>query len=295
MQTFVFQKKCIGESEVKMEHIMKWDMITWFKEELTKEERSLATIQKYVHDLNVFLLFLCGKEVFTKKTVIEYKQQLQEKYAVTSVNSMLAALNRFFRMAGWEDCIVKSLKVQREAFRDRELTKEEYYRLLRAAKNRGNRRLYLVMQTICSTGIRVSELPFITAESLRTRRAVVSLKGKTRTVILPAELCRELKLYVKEKDIQRGSIFITRNGIPLDRSNILHDMKALCEEAEVDPGKVFPHNLRHLFAVTYYQAEKDLSHLADLLGHTSVNTTRIYTLVNSREQEKQIDRLGLVI
>lgn len=278
-----------------MEHIMKWDMITWFKEELTKEERSLATIQKYVHDLNVFLLFLCGKEVFTKKTVIEYKQQLQEKYAVTSVNSMLAALNRFFRMAGWEDCIVKSLKVQREAFRDRELTKEEYYRLLRAAKNRGNRRLYLVMQTICSTGIRVSELPFITAESLRTRRAVVSLKGKTRTVILPAELCRELKLYVKEKDIQRGSIFITRNGIPLDRSNILHDMKALCEEAEVDPGKVFPHNLRHLFAVTYYQAEKDLSHLADLLGHTSVNTTRIYTLVNSREQEKQIDRLGLVI
>lgn len=278
-----------------MGHRIEADMIKWFREELIKEERSFATIQKYVHDVNVFLLFLCGKEMFTKETVMDYKKKLQEEYAVTSANSMLAALNRFFKMAGWDDCVVKSLKMQKEAFRDRELTKDEYYCLLRTAKNRGKRRLYLVMQTICSTGIRVSELPFITAEALHTRRAVVSLKGKTRTVILPAQLCRELKIYARENNIQRRSIFITRNGVPLDRSNILHDMKALCQEAKVDSRKVFPHNLRHLFAVTYYQMEKDLPHLADLLGHTSINTTRIYTLVNGAEQERQLERLGLVV
>lgn len=278
-----------------MGHIMRQELIQKFKEELIKEEKSFATIQKYMHDLNVFQKFLYGIKVFTKETVIAYKQQLQEKYAVASVNSMLAALNRFFKTVGWEDCIVKSLKVQREMFRDRELTKQEYYCLLKAAKDKGKHRLYLVMQTICSTGIRVSELPFITIEAIQTRRAVVSLKGKVRTVILPAELCRELKVYVREKNIHKGSIFVTRNGRCLDRSNILHDMKALCKDAGVDSRKVFPHNLRHLFAITYYQLEKDLTHLADLLGHTSINTTRIYTLVNGREQEKQIDRMGLVI
>ena len=198
---------------------------------------------------------------------------------------------------GWYDCIVRSVKVQKQAFRaeECELTKEEYYRLLHAAREKGNMRLYYIMQTICSTGIRVSELEFITVESLESGRARVHLKGKTRTVILTEKLCRELRGYAKERCVRSGSVFVTRSGRPVDRTNILHDMKALCVSAGVSREKVFPHNLRHLFACTYYQVEKDLSHLADLLGHSSINTTRIYTLVSSEKQARQIEFLGLVI
>ena len=188
------------------------------------------------------------------------------------------------------------MKIQREAFRnrERELNKSEYFRLLETAKKQENIRLYLLMQTLCATGIRVSELPFITVEAVRSGRAVVSLKGKTRTVLIPTTLRRELSRYVRDKDLKSGSIFVTKNGRPMDRSNILHEMKALCEEAGVDRKKVFPHNLRHLFACLFYQKEKDLSRLADLLGHSNVNTTRIYTCVSGDEQERQIDQLGLV-
>lgn len=269
--------------------------ILQFKRKLLEEEKSKSTIQKYMRDMKAFRKF-AGKKEVTKDMVIQYKQYLKENYKTASVNSMLAAVNRFLKEMEWYDCVVKVLKVQRQAFRsrERELTREEYFRLLETARAKNNMRLYLLMQTICSTGIRVSELPFITLEAARSGRASVSLKGKTRTVLLPKELCRKLKSYAREKDIQKGSIFITRNGIPLDRSNILHDMKALCKEAEVDRSKVFPHNLRHLFACMFYKAERDLSRLADILGHSNVNTTRIYTCVSSEEQIRKIEKLGLL-
>lgn len=279
-----------------MEHQMNDALIGSFRDSLIQEERTLATIEKYVRDMDAFYRWLENDMIINKERVIAYKNDLLQKYAVTSVNSMLAALNSFLKHMGWYDCVVRCVKIQKEAFRSREceLTKEEYYRLLRAAKETGNTRLYYIMQTICSTGIRVSELEFVTVDALLTKRARVRLKGKTRTVILTAELCRRLKQYVKEKHVKSGSIFVTRSGRPVDRTNILHDMKALCDRANVERGKVFPHNLRHLFACTYYQMEKDLSHLADLLGHSSVNTTRIYTLVSSEQQAGFIEKLGLV-
>lgn len=279
-----------------MERLLDEKNFERFRIALIEEEKSDATIEKYLRDLGSFMDYMGREKSVCKENVIQYKNYLVEHYAVASVNSMLAAINCFFKRMGWYDCLVKSLKVQREAFRshEREMSRDEYFRLLEAAKAKGNERLYFVMQSICSTGIRISELKFITVESLNTGQARVSLKGKTRTVLLPAALRRHLRKYAKDRGIETGSIFITRNGQPLDRSNILHEMKALCKDAGVDSGKVFPHNLRHLFACIYYKAEKDLSHLADLLGHSSVNTTRIYTLVSGEEQARQIDRLGLV-
>lgn len=267
-----------------------------FESRLKEEEKSRATIEKYLRDAKAFAAFL-GDAPVTKDAVIRYKSLLSENYAVASANSMLAAVNSFLRFLECADCVVRTFKVQKAVFRSRELelSRNEYVRLVETAKRRGNRRLCLVMQTICATGIRISELPFVTVESLHTRRARVSLKGKTRTVILPMELCRELKRYVKSSGIQSGSVFVTRGGRPMDRSNILHAMKALCQEAGVAAGKVFPHNLRHLFAVTYYNVEKDICHLADLLGHSNVNTTRIYTLISCEMQEQRLDGLGLVL
>lgn len=293
------QDNCLqyAERKKRMEHYISAEMIGLFEQKLKNEEKSSATVDKYLRDLRAFLHFIQNKKQVTKEIVIAYKEKIMASYAVSSVNSMLAALNCFFKENDWYDCVVKTIKVQQEAFRpvERELKKQEYYSLLKAAEAKGNERLSLVMQTICATGIRVSELKFITVESLCCGRASVSLKGKTRIVLLPADLCRKLKKYVKEKKITHGSVFITRNGNPLDRSNILHDMKALCGAAGVDPRKVFPHNLRHLFAVTYYQVEKDLTRLADILGHSNVNTTRIYTMVNGEEQARKINLLGLVL
>ncbi|MCI8542139.1 MAG: tyrosine-type recombinase/integrase [Lachnospiraceae bacterium] len=267
-----------------------------FENRLRSEEKSRATIEKYVRDAKAFAAFL-GNAPVTKEAVIRYKGHLAERYAVASANSMLAAVNSFLRFLECADCVVRTFKIQKAVFRSRELelSRDEYVRLVEAAKRRGNLRLCLVMQTICATGIRISELPFVTVEALYTRRARVSLKGKTRMVILPMELCRELKRYAKSGGIQSGSIFITRGGRPMDRSNILHAMKALCKEAGVEEGKVFPHNLRHLFAVTYYNVEKDICHLADLLGHSNINTTRIYTLISCEMQEQRLGRLGLVL
>ncbi len=280
-----------------MKHTISLALLGKFTEKMQEDERSKATIEKYLRDIRTFIAFVGGDGMIDKETVIAYKTYLLEKYAPASVNSMLAAINSFFKENGWYDCVVKAIKIQKETFRsgNKELTKEEYYRLLQAAKRKENQRLYMLLQTICSTGIRVSELEYITVEALHTRRAVVSLKGKTRTVILPIELCRELKRYIKERNIKSGTIFITRSGKPMDRSNIWQEMKELCEAAEVDREKVFPHNLRHLFACTYYQLKKDITHLADILGHSNINTTRIYTLVSGEEQEKQISMLGLVV
>ena len=273
------------------------EMLLKFKKNMKTEEKSQATIEKYLRDTKQFLEELGEGSEITKDRVIAYKESLAERYAVTSANSKVAAVNCFLRTAGCEGCSVKSFKVQKNVFRtkERELTKEEYIRLVKTAQRHGKRQLGMLIQTICATGIRISELPYVTVEALYTRRAVVSLKGKTRIVLLPAELCRELTSYVRAENIRSGSIFVTRNGKPLDRSNIFHSMKKLCEDAEVDRDKVFPHNLRHLFAVTYYKAEKDVCHLADILGHSSINTTRIYTIISCEEQEQQINGLGLLI
>ena len=273
------------------------EMLLKFKKNMKTEEKSQATIEKYLRDTKQFLEELGEGSEITKDRVIAYKESLAERYAVTSANSKVAAVNCFLRTAGCEGCSVKSFKVQKNVFRtkERELTKEEYIRLVKTAKRHGKRQLGMLIQTICATGIRISELPYVTVEALYTRRAVVSLKGKTRIVLLPAELCRELTAYVRAENIRSGSIFVTRNGKPLDRSNIFHSMKKLCEDAEVDRDKVFPHNLRHLFAVTYYKAEKDVCHLADILGHSSINTTRLYTIISCEEQEQQINGLGLLI
>ncbi len=267
-----------------------------FERQLRAEEKSQATVAKYIRDAEAFLRYIGDTDVITKEQVIAYKQYLSVNYKVTSANSMLAAVNSFLRFMGYANCVVKSFKVQREVFRERgrELSRAEYQRLLDAAKGQGKLRLFYLMQTIAATGIRVSELPFITVESLRTRRARVSLKGKSRMVILPEKLCQELLQYAEERKIIKGSIFVTRTGRPLDRSNILHEMKALSKEAKVDKEKIFPHNLRHLFAITYYNTAQDLCRLADLLGHSNINTTRIYTKVSCEEQERQIDSLGLL-
>ncbi len=267
-----------------------------FEEKLREEEKSKATLEKYMRDARAFAAFL-GDAPVTKEAAIRYKEHLSKRYAVSSANSMLAAVNSLLRFLQRGDCTVCTFRVQKAVFRsgELELTKAEDVRLVEAARSRGDRRLCLVMQTICATGIRISELSYITVSSLHSRRAAVSLKGKTRTVILPLDLCRELKRYVREAGITAGSVFVTRGGRPMDRSNILHAMKALCQEAGVEEGKVFPHNLRHLFAVTYYNVEKDICHLADLLGHSNVNTTRIYTLISCEMQERRLEGLGLVL
>lgn len=272
-------------------------LINAFERMLIEEEKCASTRKKYVRDVKALLAYLGEPGCVTKAAVIAYKQHLTERYAVATVNAMLASINSFFKKMSWYDCVVKSLRVQQAAFRppERELTKAEYYRLLQTAKAQGNERLYLLMQTLCGTGIRISELPFITVEAVTAGRARVTLKGKTRAILLPAALCRELRRYTRARRIRTGSVFVTRGGRPVDRSNVFREMKAICPEAGVDPRKVFPHNLRHLFACTYYQAEKDISHLADLLGHSSINTTRIYLMKSSAEQAHQLEHLGLVI
>ena len=267
-----------------------------FQNALINAEHSPATIQKYLRDISAFSAFV-GDRPLDKALVIEYKRALVDKYAPTSVNSMLAAVNRFLKVIDRYDCTVKTLRIQRQVFRSRkkELSREEYFRLLEAAERKRVPWLSMLMQTICSTGIRVSELRFITVEAAKNGTATVSLKGKSRTVLIPSALCRQLIKYAKSRGIFSGCIFITRTGKALDRSNILHAMKALCEEAGVERQKVFPHNLRHLFACLYYKASRDISRLADLLGHSNINTTRIYVSVNGSEQKRQLERLGLVI
>lgn len=263
---------------------------------LREQERSPATLQKYAHDLTALLGWLDGQPL-TKSALIDWKEALTACHAPTTVNSMLAAVNGFLNFMGWRECAVKLLKIQKSLFCDehRELTRAEYARLVRAAERLENERLSLVIQTICATGIRVSELRFITVEAVRSGRAEVTNKGKRRAVFLPDKLRRLLQKYIKAQKKTAGAVFTTRTGKPLDRSNIWRDMKALCESAGVEPGKVFPHNLRHLFARTYYTLEKDLSRLADILGHSSVNTTRIYTVESGSVHLRQMERMGLVI
>lgn len=267
-----------------------------FAQYLRDQERSAATIEKYVHDVRALADFLNGRDI-SKGLLLEWKEALIEAYAPASVNTMLAAVNRFLAFCGLGDLRLRKLKIQKSLFlsEDKELTRAEYVRLVQAAQRQENARLSLVIQTICATGIRVSELRFITAEAVQSGRAEVSNKGKRRAVFLPDKLRRLLKSYLQKQKITAGAVFLSRNGQPLDRSNIWRDMKALCESAGVAPGKVFPHNLRHLFARTFYALEKDLSRLADILGHSSVNTTRIYTAESGAVHARLLGRLNLVV
>ena len=271
-------------------------LIERYAAHLRERERSAATVEKYIRDLNVLRVWLDGAPL-TKEALLEWRGRLTENHAPASVNATLAAVNGFLAFLGWEELKVKPLKIQKSLFLDenRELTRGEYVQLVRAAERGENQRLALVLQTLCATGIRVSELKCVTAEAVAAGRAEVANKGKRRVVFLPEKLRRLLKNYLRAQKKTAGAVFTTRTGKPLDRSNIWRDMKALCEAAGVSPGKAFPHNLRHLFARTYYAVEKDLSRLADILGHSSVNTTRIYTAESGAVHARQVERLGLVL
>ena len=270
-------------------------LIQNFKIHLTEEEKSKATIEKYVRDITALMMWLNGNAA-TKALILEYKKKIKEEYAERSVNSIISSINSFFNFTMWHDCKVKLLKIQKQIFSDevKELKKEECERLLKAAIDSKNERLYYLMQTICATGIRVSELKFITVEAVGLRQARINCKGKTRLVILPGQLCKLLRKYIKKQKIQSGSVFVTKTGRPLDRSNIWSDMKKLCEIAGVEKEKVFPHNLRHLFARTFYSIDKDIAHLADILGHTSINTTRIYIMESGETHRRQIEKMRLL-
>jgi len=271
------------------------ETILCFRAYLIENEKSASTIEKYIHDVTAFANRIKEKEL-CKSEIIAYKVYLSEKYASASVNAVISSLNSFFAFLGRFDLRVKTLKIQHNIFTsvEKEMTKEEYERLLSAAKSKHNERLYLLMQTVCSTGIRISELKYMTVDAVNKAYAEIYCKGKYRRVFLPEKLCKMLKQYIKTKKISSGAIFITKNGNPLDRSNIWSDMKKLCKSIGVSEKKVFPHNLRHLFARTYYSIQKDIVRLADILGHSSINTTRIYTMESGEVHRRQIQRLGLL-
>lgn len=278
------------------EHVISGDQIAAFSRYLQGEEREPGTIEKYIRDVRAFAAWLGGRGV-TKEQTVAWKEHLRSAgYAPVTVNSMLVAVNRFFHFLGWERCRVKALRIQRRMFRSREkeLTREEYSRLIETAIALGKERLALLMETICATGIRVSEVRYITVEAVQAGRAEVSLKGKIRTILIPNKLCRKLQKYAKKQKTASGEIFLTRSGKGLSRRQIWAEMKGLCKQAGVAPSKVFPHNLRHLFARTFYRACRDVVQLADVLGHSSIETTRIYLVSSGTEHARRLERLGLI-
>jgi len=295
-----------------------------YNEYMLLQEKSRATRRQYARSIAQFIGWLGGEEMqpedstavgqgrpagsggaeqpqsaaeITKQTVIRYKEKLQAEYKPATVNIKLSALNSLFAFLGRVDLKVRQLKIQREAYcaQEKELTQDEYKRLVEAAKQKGNEKLALVLQTICGTGIRVSELQFVTVEAVEAGEANIALKGKNRKILLPGKLCKLLKRYIRHRKIATGPVFVTRTGRPLDRSNIWRMMKALCVSARVDPRKVFPHNLRHLFARKFYAIDHDIAKLADILGHSSINTTRIYIMTTSTEHRKQLNRMRLIL
>ncbi len=271
------------------------DKINEYENYLICEEKSKATIEKYTRDIRTFAAWLQNRDL-TKTEVLAYKASLTEQYAPTTVNSVLASLNGFFVYMEWFQLKIKNLKIQKRLFcqPEKELSKSEYERLLKASRDKKHERINLIMQTICSTGIRVSELKFITVEAVTAGQTTVKLKGKIRTILLPKELCKILRKYISEQKITTGMVFITRNGKAINRHDVWKAMKNLCESAGVAKEKVFPHNLRHLFARTYYSLQNDIVRLADILGHSNINTTRIYTIENGDVHRRQMQRLGLV-
>ncbi len=280
-----------------MNYELENDPVKGFADYLRNEERSSSTISKYVHDIKVFYTYLDGEPVITKEKVIGYKEYLGSRYQVSSANSMLAAVNKFLAWSGFNHCQVKSFKAQKQIFSDRsrELDQSDYKRLVATARKQGRNRLEMIMQTICGTGIRVGELSYITVEAVMKGEARVSGKGKRRIVFITSQLRTYLLKYCRKNQIKSGAVFVTRSGKQVDRSNIWTEMKRLCEEAGVDPQKVFPHNLRHLFARVCYRKKKDIVYLADILGHSSIDTTRIYTISSGQEHKKMLASLGLLV
>lgn len=279
------------------EHRLVAEAIQSYEDYLRREEKATGTREKYLRDVKLFRAWLGEREV-TKEAVAGWREHLAAQgYSPATVNSMLAALNSLFRFLTWEECRVKFLKIQRRMFRepDRELTRPEYDRLLAAAQAAGLERLALLMETICATGVRVSEVKYFTVEAARRGRAEIRLKGKIRTILLPNKLCRKLLKYAKKQKTVSGEIFLTRNGTSLSRRQIWAELKQLCRRARVSPSKVFPHNLRHLFAATFYKACKDIVRLADVLGHSSIETTRLYLVTTGTEHIRLLEKLGLVL
>ena len=271
--------------------------IVSFRRHLTQEEREQSTIEKYVRDVKLFEAWLSGRRV-TAEIVTDWKDYLRTKgYKPETINAKLSALNKFFAFMRWLECRIKYLKIQKRLFRgtEKELTKGDYVRLLETADTLRKNRLALLIETICATGIRVSEVRYITMEAVRAGYADVALKGKIRTILLPAKLCRKLQKYARKQKIASGEIFITRTGKGVSRRQIWAEMKALCKKAGVAASKVFPHNLRHLFARTFYRACRDVAKLADVLGHSSIETTRIYLISTGKEHTRQLERLGLIL
>ena len=270
--------------------------IEQFEAYLHKEERSNGTVDNYIRNVRELAAWLAGQAV-TKEQLVAWKDALQAKrLQPTTVNAKLAAIGCFLQVMGWQDCQVRFLRVQRRVFREKEkeLTREEYEKLLAAAQQQGSERLALLLETICATGVRVSEVQYITVEAARRGRAEVTMKGKIRTILIPNKLCRKLLKYAKQTKTASGKIFLTRNGTALSRKQIWAEMKSLCQAAGVSPGKVFPHNLRHLFATVFYRACHDIVKLADVLGHSRIETTRIYLVTTGFEYAKQLEQLGLV-
>ena len=277
-------------------HILTMNQLVLFQQHLEGEERERSTIEKYMREVRLFQTWLTERPV-TTKIVASWKNHLRtEGYKPETINSKLSALNKFFSFMGWSECRMKYLKIQRKLFRgtERELTKAEYIRLLETANSGGKVRLALLIETICATGIRVSEVKYITEEAIQAGRADIALKGKIRTILLPGKLCRKLQKYARKQKITSGEIFLTRSGKGISRRQIWAEMKALCKKANVAPSKVFPHNLRHLFARTFYRACRDVAKLADVLGHSSIETTRIYLISTGVEHARQLERLGLI-
>ena len=276
--------------------IITFELLQQFADYLKNEERESSTISKYLNNVQAFANWLQEREV-TKENLTAYKEHLiMKKYNPKTINGILSAINKFLVVAGWGDIKVKYLRIQRQLFRSsgRELTKAEYMKLLNKAQELGKERLGLLMQTICGTGIRVSELKYITVEAVKTGKAEISLKGKIRTILLTGKLCKKLLKYTKGQKITSGEIFLTRSGRGLGRKQIWAEMKALCRLAGVAAGKVFPHNLRHLFARTFYKVCKDVAKLADVLGHSSIETTRIYLISTGAEHLQTLNKLNLI-
>ena len=271
-------------------------MIREYETALREGEKSEATVDKYMRHIRQFVAEYAGRRI-DKALMLEYKAELGKTYAPASANGALAAVNGFLRLWGWGDCCVKPLKVQKQVYcpEEKELSREEYVRLVKAAQEKSSERLALLLESICATGIRVSELRYITVEAVAQGKAVRTCKGKTRTVFLPAALQKKLRRYVQRKTLQSGPVFVTRTGKPLNRSNIWREMKALCQRAKVAPSKVFPHSLRHLFARTFYSIDHDVAKLADILGHSNINTTRIYIITTGAEHRRKMETMGLVI
>ena len=272
------------------------ELLKNFETDLIENEKSALTVEKYLRDVRHFMAFAVDKGI-EKQTVLDYKAGLANDYAVASANSMLASLNALFRFAGWNDLCVRQFKVQKQVFcpEEKELTKAEYVRLCNAAKQGGDERLELILQTICGTGIRISELQFVTVDAVRRSEAVVSCKNKTRTVFLVRELRKKLLWYCRQNGITSGPVFVSKSGKPLNRTTVWRLMKGLCKRANVEPSKVFPHNLRHLFARVFYAIEKDIAKLADILGHSSINTTRIYIISTGFEHRQRMEKMRLVM